>query len=258
MAGHNQKYDASKQDSSYIRDDASPNEIVVSGLMFDVIKNVSQVDLNFTPDAGTLQSDPERIDRVLQYFSSAMALAHAECTDPYQPLTASRRMPLDEAVSRTMIGDAVELQQPIIWGYPNLVPRFLEYGQIMKQALEQRDLKFDNPYPLSQGHRAYKLGSEEELQIRQLMKDVEKARWLCGGQETRRKFAVTGKGCIGMVPRKARVGDLICILYGSAVPMVLRKMPSEDTYQLVGETYVHGIMDGEGLSTRVKMEFHLL
>ncbi|KAK5087247.1 hypothetical protein LTR70_007385 [Exophiala xenobiotica] len=256
LAGHNRKYDASKEENARISNGASRNEITVSSVLFDAIKKISEVDLNFTPDAGTLQSNPKLIDSVLQYFASAMDLARRECTDPYQPLGKSS-VPLDEAVSRTMIGDAVELLQPIIWDYQNLVSRFLDHGQSIKQALEQGKFKFNNIHPLPQSYGAYEKETERELQVGQLMKDIENARWLCGGQDTRRKFGVTGKGCIGIVPRKALVGDLICILYGSTVPMVLRKMPSYDSYQLVGEAYVHGIMDGEGLESAVKMRFNL-
>jgi hypothetical protein len=255
-AGHNRKYDASKSEYARVSKGASQNEIIVGGVLFDAVKKISEVDLNFTPDAGTLQSNPRLIDSVLKYFASAMDLAHEECTDPYQPLGKSS-LPLEEAVSRTMIGDAVLLQRPIIWDFQNLVSRFLDHGQFIKQALEQGKFTFDGIYPLPLGYGEYENEPEREEQVRQLMKDIENARWLCGGQDTRRKFGVTEKGCIGMIPRKALVGDLICILYGSPVPMVLRKMPSYDSYQLVGEAYIHGIMDGEGLERGVNMQFNL-
>lgn len=59
-----------------------------------------------------------------------------------------------------------------------------------------------------------------------------------------------------MADVNARVGDWICILFGGDVPFVLRKQeqsPSqikpngEDVWQLIGECYVDGIMDGEAL-----------
>ncbi|KAH8744628.1 hypothetical protein F5883DRAFT_439740 [Diaporthe sp. PMI_573] len=55
-----------------------------------------------------------------------------------------------------------------------------------------------------------------------------------------------------MVPDHARVGDLICVLYGCDVPVVLRKI--ECHYKFIGESYVHGIMHGEAIeaSRRVK------
>jgi hypothetical protein len=38
----------------------------------------------------------------------------------------------------------------------------------------------------------------------------------------------------------------VCILFGCNVPVLLRK-DLFDTYQLVGESYIYGIMDGEAL-----------
>ncbi|TVY15382.1 hypothetical protein LARI1_G005623 [Lachnellula arida] len=55
----------------------------------------------------------------------------------------------------------------------------------------------------------------------------------------------TAKGYIGLGPPSMLEGDIICILFGGEVPYVLRPMGSH--WQLVGECYVHGIMQGEGL-----------
>jgi hypothetical protein len=58
----------------------------------------------------------------------------------------------------------------------------------------------------------------------------------------------------GLGPRGCDRGDLVCILFGCSVPVILK--PAEDRkqkvdgtvlYELVGEAYVHGVMDGEAL-----------
>jgi hypothetical protein len=67
-------------------------------------------------------------------------------------------------------------------------------------------------------------------------------RVLMGDQFNRRPFIST-QGYVGLIPCHSKPGDVICILYGCVVPFVLRK--NEVGYQLVGEAYVHGIMDGE-------------
>lgn len=59
-------------------------------------------------------------------------------------------------------------------------------------------------------------------------------------------FFVSGKEHIGLCPCGAALGDLICIVLGSEVPLVLRSSGSE--YLLVGGAYVHGIMDGEAMA----------
>ena len=60
-----------------------------------------------------------------------------------------------------------------------------------------------------------------------------------------RKFFTTEKGFIGLGPRSMRRGDSVCILSGGAVPFILRKV--QDHYKLIGESYVHGIMEGEAI-----------
>ncbi|KAF4635102.1 hypothetical protein G7Y89_g2992 [Cudoniella acicularis] len=59
---------------------------------------------------------------------------------------------------------------------------------------------------------------------------------------------------IGLVPRDSRNGDHICILFGVSVPVVLRHHQKDTTscWQLVGEAYVDGRMDGEELCSLSK------
>ncbi|KAI0144497.1 heterokaryon incompatibility protein-domain-containing protein [Xylariaceae sp. FL1272] len=61
----------------------------------------------------------------------------------------------------------------------------------------------------------------------------------------RRPFSADGK-LFGLGPMQTRPGDLIYVIYGANIPFILR--PNDDTtLSLVGEAYVHGVMDGEAL-----------
>ncbi|KAK5009727.1 hypothetical protein LTR28_013730 [Elasticomyces elasticus] len=61
-----------------------------------------------------------------------------------------------------------------------------------------------------------------------------------------RTYFTTMKRYMGLGPKYARQGDRICVFTGSHVPFIVR--PHRDqSYQLVGECYVHGIMQGEVL-----------
>jgi hypothetical protein len=51
-----------------------------------------------------------------------------------------------------------------------------------------------------------------------------------------RALFVSETGWVGLVPRWAKPGDLICILFGCKVPVVLREQ--EDYYQYIGERSV--------------------
>lgn len=75
--------------------------------------------------------------------------------------------------------------------------------------------------------------------------------YLAALQDTVRgwRFVVTKRGFVGTVPKLARVGDVVSIMKGGRVPFVLQKSGvREGAFRLVGECYVHGIMNGEGLS----------
>jgi hypothetical protein len=72
-------------------------------------------------------------------------------------------------------------------------------------------------------------------------------------------------------PRNLKAGDLICVFKGAEVPFALRERDDgvgrlERTFwrkekrkcELIGECYVHGIMDGEYLKGRPRLvEFSL-
>jgi hypothetical protein len=67
-----------------------------------------------------------------------------------------------------------------------------------------------------------------------------------------KRFFVDEGGWMGLAPEAAQEGDRICLLFGAQVPFVIREhansdgnMTIEKRWRLVGECYVHGIMDGE-------------
>jgi len=72
-----------------------------------------------------------------------------------------------------------------------------------------------------------------------------------------RRLFRTSRGYLGIGPEDTQPGDRICILTGGHMPLVMR--PTEDflmlrdtlyrgsRWTLIGESYVHGIMDGEAM-----------
>src|SRR5204862_7846904 len=69
-----------------------------------------------------------------------------------------------------------------------------------------------------------------------------------------RGLMTTKKGYLGYVPRHSRAGDQIFVLMGCDAPLVLRPLGNE-TYQLVGECYLHGVMYGEAIDALDKGEY---
>lgn len=60
-----------------------------------------------------------------------------------------------------------------------------------------------------------------------------------------RCFYRTRRGYLATGPKNVQQGDVVCVFMGGAVPFILRPRGREDGYTLIGDTYVHGIMDGE-------------
>jgi hypothetical protein len=54
---------------------------------------------------------------------------------------------------------------------------------------------------------------------------------------------------VGIVPYHAVPGDLVCIINDCKVPFILRRsITGENALQMIGESYIYGIMEGEALS----------
>lgn len=72
-----------------------------------------------------------------------------------------------------------------------------------------------------------------------------------------RKFCTTANCFMGLVPQKAQLGDVLCIFSGLEVPFILRRAllkhndlpflirPGAEYFKVIGECYVHGIMEGD-------------
>jgi hypothetical protein len=72
-----------------------------------------------------------------------------------------------------------------------------------------------------------------------------------------RSFLITAKGYLGLGSRNTQPSDLICVLRGGTVPLTLRQR-GDGYHELVGEAYVHGIMDGNFVREGAKGVLHSL
>jgi hypothetical protein len=60
-----------------------------------------------------------------------------------------------------------------------------------------------------------------------------------------RRLMVTEQGCIGVAPCRARQADVVAVLFGCSIPLVLRRTGVREAWEVVGEAYVHGYMNGQ-------------
>lgn len=113
-------------------------------------------------------------------------------------------------------------------------------------------------------------GKHIKLELKQLLKkrDVKSqvkgmTRKLSGlgseiiGKSLGRLPFITGKGHLVLGPEYAERGDFIGLIKGNQVPFILRRRVDEQ-YQLIGEAYVDGIMDGEAVENRKWCEVNLI
>ena len=73
-----------------------------------------------------------------------------------------------------------------------------------------------------------------------------------------RQAFITHGNRAGLAPPETLEGDMVCIPLGATTPFLLRENLAKEgegkdqcTYQLVGESYVHGIMEGEALALQL-------
>jgi hypothetical protein len=66
---------------------------------------------------------------------------------------------------------------------------------------------------------------------------------------TGRVFFAASNSRFGWAPRGTGVGDVVCVLFGSIVPFILRPLSAPGQYRLIGECYLYDFMDGEAVNS---------
>jgi len=66
-----------------------------------------------------------------------------------------------------------------------------------------------------------------------------------------RRFALFENGYMGWVPAAARVGDVGVMWRGCRIPYVIRENRRREGWSVLGDAYVHGLMDGVELGEGV-------
>ncbi|KAG8669386.1 hypothetical protein FPOAC2_08715 [Fusarium poae] len=65
---------------------------------------------------------------------------------------------------------------------------------------------------------------------------------------------LTDTGYLGMGLESCEIGDEVWIVAGSPAPLVMRTTDKENEYFVVGESYIHGVMQGEAVTESVAWE----
>jgi hypothetical protein len=151
-------------------------------------------------------------------------------------------IPLTEAFWRTLIGDRTPTgtrpAQATFFVYYQALERFMN-------TMSEYELYINQNLNMSPE-------DEERLRISLPRDALDSGRFsnIAGPHIRERRFAITERGYMGMVPPYSKTGDEVFIIPGAQVPFVLRHRRRTDTssgekWELVGESYFHGMMDGE-------------
>jgi hypothetical protein len=154
---------------------------------------------------------------------------------------------LTEAFWRTLIGDRTPE------GARPAEPSSFEYYRAFEQQIEILHELYGPGMNLMEPS----VGEEEQARLNRSMAscvtDAGRFANVSGPHSRERMFATTKRGYMGMVPPYSQVGDVVFIISGAQVPFLLRRQAdtkdmNESTggnWHLVGESYFHGMMDGE-------------
>lgn len=153
-------------------------------------------------------------------------------------------IPLIEAFWRTLIGDRTpEDTRPA-------AAAFFEYYL----ALEKFTEALIEMYGTQMNSLNSDVSIEEQTRlgnsIGNYATDMGRFANVMGPYTRERMFAITERGYMGFVPPYSKIGDLVFIVCGAQVPFLLRyqagvRAKAPGKWQLVGESYFHGMMDGE-------------
>ncbi|KAI1198955.1 putative heterokaryon incompatibility protein [Nemania serpens] len=230
-----------------------PNDftLTVKGVMIDSIKAIG------SPFFGASKDGVPRTTRgsatLTDYTHSRNMILNGALGEPY--VTGISRT---EAFWRTLLGDRTpEGPRPAEY-------IFSEHYQALERFLDvAREFLGPDLQPLE-----LDLSPEQQARVTTVMTrdvvDLGRFVNVSGPNMRERMIAVTERGYIGVVPPYSEVGDAVFIISGGQVPFLLRRPagaedltePGRGAWQLVGESYFHGMMDGEMMDGEMMAEEH--
>lgn len=229
--GYNAKYhniyQASKEGMMQSRTEITESgaALAITGVIVDTIIRVGMVseepDLKDVLNPGTLTS---------RFVLEGIGLAIESC----QPYPSSKCTVFD-AFWKTMVAGKDQSSRA------KAPAEFSPIFALLFDTATQSSPSFpDQPSPSTKRRLTL-----ENLQVRSPARTYRHMQVAMKAAVDRRRLGVTTKRYLGLFPRGTKIGDRVCVFTEGCVPFVIRRHEIRDEYQLVGECYVHGIMDGE-------------
>jgi hypothetical protein len=234
------QYLAAGASEPHILEGALPGTLQIGGVKVDVIKKVSHVMTWAFPEASTTLSEVQYVEflmGLLNFLIEAAKLAKENLPSRYR-----NGQLLTNAIWRTVIADRSADERPAPAIFHQYYVQWLHTMRLLlNQNLRSGQLSAlaDSANMSNSTYKQKLLG--ETLYFNERFIEA----------SSLRRFCITEGGFMGLVAPNSDVGDAVCLIWGMQTPYILRVAPDQDMnlaaplYQLIGECYMHGMMDGE-------------
>ncbi|PQE21754.1 heterokaryon incompatibility protein [Rutstroemia sp. NJR-2017a BBW] len=251
------RYQASGSSSPDVRTVPELNSIFITGYTIDEIEDLAPViDLAKTyQNLGPMAP----LAPLMAIFKASCEFTGLNLTGQAQNKTyAPSKQPLQEAFWRTLIGNrlvyGIDIVSPAPEIYASYFASFSRLAQMWDLFGPDWSLNADIPQIIQE---IYPDCDPEKLEVA-LQRILEDGKMM--GKFSRawsscwsgRRLAWTRNGRLAMVPPLTKKGDIVAVLLGAQSCFVMRG--DRGAHRLVGEAYVHGIMNGEAMKGDLKTE----
>ena len=177
----------------------------------------------------------------------ANAMITKECLQLLGSVTQNlspRPFSVPDVMWRTICADRDDKGDPAPPFYRSAMTHLLQLSSEVPDGLNSTNI-LDN---LSSIDVEELLDADLNDHVRTFLEIVRDVIWNRKTFQTHPEMGIDGikRPFVGLIPQSAKIGDRVCIIYGCSVPVVLRKkVQPMGCWQLIGDAYVDGIMDGE-------------
>ena len=227
----------------YANDDSTPRVLTLQCTRADRIAAVGPCfetisDDQFTRDANGQFFHMSELLATRDWHSRSLAIARSRVPDPYP---FQKGQSFEEAFWRTLAGDVYDTTRP---APADLAGAYRQWVDVHDElaALCKDPATASFPTDDAFWRRVHDIGVWGNAM---------------GKCTNGRRVCVTRDGYLGCVPASAEPQDEIFVVTGAKTPFVVREAKESEkrAYRIVGECYIHGMMDGEVLERGVDAAF---
>lgn len=153
----------------------------------------------------------------------------------WDPSYRDNKISAIESIWRQLLAHSSRPSEEIIYSFSQTLARgrpgsqhyhnsFLAYCQFLRTNAQTDGT---SPFPPPEPNKGNSLDAERTVR-----------------RSRARRLACTSIGRLALLPVISHVRDICCLVQGLDIPVILRETP-RGTYKFVGDSYIHGVMEGE-------------